>query len=131
MVDFGSECVKVQGGSNMTGTDCGLFTPNQSRSYLNHLVYKLPILPSHIQLVPVSCWKICALWVQCVRSMRNFYVCFVNNFVLYVWETDGNHFHLENLWPTDVTWEVWGILFIFPQSDSMYAETEIVRTLCM
>jgi hypothetical protein len=29
----------VQGGSNMTGTDCGLFTHNQSRSHLNHLVY--------------------------------------------------------------------------------------------
>jgi hypothetical protein len=63
--------------------------------------------------------------------MWNFYVCFVNNFVLYIWETDGNHFHLENLWPTDVTWEVWGILCVFPQFDSMYAETEMVRTLCM
>ena len=30
--------VKVQGGSNMTGTNCDLFTHNQSRSYLNHLV---------------------------------------------------------------------------------------------
>jgi hypothetical protein len=30
-------CV-VQGGSNMTGTNCDLFTHNQSRSYLNHLV---------------------------------------------------------------------------------------------
>jgi hypothetical protein len=29
----------VQGGSNMTGTNCDLFTRNQSRSYLNHLVY--------------------------------------------------------------------------------------------
>ena len=29
----------VQGGSNMTGTNCDLFTHNQSRSYLNHLVY--------------------------------------------------------------------------------------------
>jgi hypothetical protein len=31
--------MKVQGGSNMTGTNCDLFTHNQSRSYLNHLVY--------------------------------------------------------------------------------------------
>ena len=30
--------VVVQGGSNMTGTNCDLFTHNQSRSYLNHLV---------------------------------------------------------------------------------------------
>jgi hypothetical protein len=29
---------KLQGGSNMTGTNCDLFTYNQSRSYLNHLV---------------------------------------------------------------------------------------------
>jgi hypothetical protein len=29
----------IQGGSNMTGTNCGLFTHNQSRSYLNHLVH--------------------------------------------------------------------------------------------
>jgi hypothetical protein len=30
--------LKVQGGLNMTGTNCDLFTHNQSRSYLNHLV---------------------------------------------------------------------------------------------
>jgi hypothetical protein len=30
----------VQGGSNMTGRNCDLFTHNQSRSYLNHLVRK-------------------------------------------------------------------------------------------
>jgi hypothetical protein len=30
----------IQGGSNMTGTNCDLFTHNQSRSYLNHLVLK-------------------------------------------------------------------------------------------
>ena len=30
---------EIQGGSNMTGTNCDLFTHNQSRSYLNHLVF--------------------------------------------------------------------------------------------
>ena len=30
--------MNLQGGSNMTGTNCDLFTHNQSRSYLNHLV---------------------------------------------------------------------------------------------
>jgi hypothetical protein len=30
----------VQGGSNMTGTNCDLFTHKSSRSYLNHLVTK-------------------------------------------------------------------------------------------
>jgi hypothetical protein len=29
----------VKGGSNMTGTNCDLFTHKSSRSYLNHLVY--------------------------------------------------------------------------------------------
>jgi hypothetical protein len=36
----------IQGGSNMTGTNCDLITHNQSRSYLNHLV-----LTSHLRLV--------------------------------------------------------------------------------
>jgi hypothetical protein len=32
-------CVSnIQGGSNMTGTNCDLFTHKLSRSYLNHLV---------------------------------------------------------------------------------------------
>jgi hypothetical protein len=31
--------IYVQGGLNMTGTNCDLFTHNQSRSYLNHLVH--------------------------------------------------------------------------------------------
>jgi hypothetical protein len=36
----------MQGGSNMTGTNCDLFTHNQSRSYLNHLVpAERPFLP--------------------------------------------------------------------------------------
>jgi hypothetical protein len=30
---------QVQGGSNMTGTNCDLFTHNQYRSYLNHPVH--------------------------------------------------------------------------------------------
>jgi hypothetical protein len=29
---------RLQGGSNMTGTNCDLFTHKSSRSYLNHLV---------------------------------------------------------------------------------------------
>jgi hypothetical protein len=28
----------IQGGSNMTGTNCDLFTHKSSRSYMNHLV---------------------------------------------------------------------------------------------
>ena len=31
--------LQLQGGSNMTGTNCDLFTHKSSRSYLNHLVY--------------------------------------------------------------------------------------------
>jgi hypothetical protein len=33
--------INIQGGSNMTGTNCDLFTHKQSRSYLNHLVLTL------------------------------------------------------------------------------------------
>ena len=32
------EQVDIKGGSNMTGTNCDLFTHKSSRSYLNHLV---------------------------------------------------------------------------------------------
>jgi hypothetical protein len=35
---------KVQGGSNITGTNCDLFTHKLSRSYLNHLVYVVIII---------------------------------------------------------------------------------------
>ena len=33
-----NEGIDIQGGSNMTGTDCLQFTHKKSRSYLNHLV---------------------------------------------------------------------------------------------
>ena len=36
-------CGHIQGGSNMTGTNCDLFTHKQSRSYLNHLVHYVAI----------------------------------------------------------------------------------------
>ena len=36
--------VDVQGGSNMTGTDLYCLHTNQSRSYLNHLVYSFYVL---------------------------------------------------------------------------------------
>jgi hypothetical protein len=32
--------LQVQGGSNMTGTNCDLFTHKEFRSYLNHLVFR-------------------------------------------------------------------------------------------
>jgi hypothetical protein len=41
----------IQGGSNMTGTNCDLFTHKQSRSYLNHLVFKIGDYLSVIQRV--------------------------------------------------------------------------------
>ena len=34
----------IQGGSNMTGTNCDLFTHKSSRSYLNHLVIIIIII---------------------------------------------------------------------------------------
>jgi hypothetical protein len=33
--------MEIQGGSNMTGTNCDLFTHKSSRSYLNHLVHSI------------------------------------------------------------------------------------------
>jgi hypothetical protein len=36
---------KIQGGSNMTGTDSACLHKNQSRSYLNHLVYTYLLTP--------------------------------------------------------------------------------------
>jgi hypothetical protein len=47
----------IQGGSNMTGTNCALFTHNQSRSYLNHLVHKIHEYSGFRSLLNVS-WYI-------------------------------------------------------------------------
>jgi hypothetical protein len=38
---FAQSTYIIQGGSNMTGTNCDLFTHKSSRSYLNHLVFQL------------------------------------------------------------------------------------------
>jgi hypothetical protein len=43
----GNEVRLVQGGSNMTGTNCDLFTHKSSRSYLNHLVFSSNLLPEY------------------------------------------------------------------------------------
>jgi hypothetical protein len=40
----------IQGGSNMTGTNCDLFTHKSSRSYLNHLLIFIVVLPSELPL---------------------------------------------------------------------------------
>jgi hypothetical protein len=42
----------IQGGSNMTGTDCGLFTHKSSRSYLNHLVHKITLVLMEAKRAP-------------------------------------------------------------------------------
>jgi hypothetical protein len=48
---FDYSVCSIQGGSNMTGTNCDLFTHNQSRSYLNHLVgYSAFSFPEYIFL---------------------------------------------------------------------------------
>jgi hypothetical protein len=46
----------IQGGSNMTGTNCDLFTHNQSRPYLNHIVCCL-ILRLHLYNVGYPWWS--------------------------------------------------------------------------
>ena len=52
----------IKGGSNMTGTNCDLFTHNQSQSYLNHLVsYALLAARRTRDLVgDLSRWSECA-----------------------------------------------------------------------
>jgi hypothetical protein len=35
----------------MTGTNCDLFTHNQSRSYLNHLVFLFPVQPANVSII--------------------------------------------------------------------------------
>jgi hypothetical protein len=51
--------IVIQGGSNMTGTNCDLFTHNQSRSYLNHLVYKKFVLHLVIVTLPIIALRTC------------------------------------------------------------------------
>jgi hypothetical protein len=80
---------KIQDGSNMTGTNCDLFTHKSSRSYLNHLVFwrilvacrytvlrrcvlfggeflrgKKWVLPSEIYVICFTC--LCFILVHCV-----------------------------------------------------------------
>jgi hypothetical protein len=51
MCTYGVVQLYIKGGSNMTGTNCDLFTHKSSRSYLNHLVFCLlfctPVCFSH------------------------------------------------------------------------------------
>lgn len=69
--------------------------------------------------------------MQCLGSVRNFYVHFLSDFFFFVnvgnrWKPFSvGHFVAHRHDPGK-----WGILHIFPQFDSMYVETEIVGTLC-
>jgi hypothetical protein len=54
----------VQSGSNMTGTNCDLFTHNQSLSYLNHLVY--------IQFKKTEMGRICGTYRGDERCIQGF-----------------------------------------------------------
>jgi hypothetical protein len=67
----------VQGGSNMTGTNCDLFTHKSSRSYLNHLVVSMWVTVYYVvQLLFPSC---VLLFV-----MFNYSFCFFF-YSVYVW----------------------------------------------
>jgi hypothetical protein len=61
----------IQGGSNITGTNCDLFTHKSSRSYLNHLV---------IWCVRLACWipkaaNINSEYVILIALSRKQWVC--------------------------------------------------------
>jgi hypothetical protein len=61
---------KIQGGSNMTGTNCDLFTHKSSRSYLNHLVVFHVTLPSdgyRTEMLAVV-WYGCKTWSLTLRK---------------------------------------------------------------
>jgi hypothetical protein len=68
---LGSKGLELQGGSNMTGTNCDLFTHNQSRSYLNHLLLQLN---NPVSLFPVIKVQdvVCSLAYrhQCLEGTR-------------------------------------------------------------
>ena len=53
MGGVGTWVLLLQGGSNMTGTDAACLHTNQSRSYLNHLVYAILGLSSWIYAVTI------------------------------------------------------------------------------
>jgi hypothetical protein len=56
--------ISVQGGSNMTGTNCDFFTHKQSRSYLNHLVqYILHDFIPYNGSVTDSANPVCGQWI--------------------------------------------------------------------
>jgi hypothetical protein len=54
LIDIILEFMKIQGGSNMTGTNCDLFTHKSSRSYFNHLELK----------IVTECFPSVSIWTQ-------------------------------------------------------------------
>jgi type IV secretory pathway VirB6-like protein len=64
----------VQGGSNMTGTNCDLFTHKSSGSYLNHLVI------CSVLIFSVFCfctYLYCFVVILLVYAISMFCICFV------------------------------------------------------
>ena len=51
LFDMWLEKGHLQGGSNMTGTNCDLFTHKSSRSYLNHLVHNIIEILKYVRLL--------------------------------------------------------------------------------
>jgi hypothetical protein len=104
---------EIQGGSDMTGTNCDLFTHNQSRSYLNHLVYlgvyerkRLNITgPVHwlatpaersCNAAPLSVSVETLLYSSCFQScaaLRRCYVAQIGTSYLRSGTTYRSHFH--------------------------------------
>ena len=53
-LDFLNGFLIIQGGSNMTGTDLCVNKCKQSRSYLNHLVFQVPVCSGEMQLMSTN-----------------------------------------------------------------------------
>jgi hypothetical protein len=102
------EWLDVQGGSNMTGTNCDLFTHNQSRSYSNHLV--LPRFHHWLDKGAPSIYITLHFVDPLVSNCANL------SFFIVIWEGPswfhlmpwniliGSHISLYCIWQSNIVW---------------------------
>jgi hypothetical protein len=85
--------IYTQGGSNMTGTNCDLFTHKSSRSYLNHLVYIYTYIYvyTYICIYSYMCvyiYKVVQIW------LRQTVTCLHTNSPGHIWTTLYIYIHI-------------------------------------
>ena len=67
--------IYVQGGSNMTGTNCDLFTNKSSRSYLNHLAYPYTVCVLRVWVCVCVC--VCVMYIHNAHVFSRFMSMYV------------------------------------------------------